>query len=569
MSYVKGSQLPSTSTVADTDTLIVTQEGDSKATKKVAKKDLLKEDRTRLTNLETDNTTNKSNITNLQNSLGNKAEKNHNHDNVYSKLEHTHNYAGSSSAGGSATSAIKDSEGNTIKDTYLKKSGGSVTGDITLNNKIRLVSKDKKGTEKALIWMNDATNGEVVVGGGTSPVTISIPTVNDFKIWCSGTQKNYDIYHSGNFNPSNYLSRSGQDGINLNTCYDVGIYFYTDTTPGSPSKHYGHMLNTVSYGNKYNGSNNWLSQLAFNTDDTIWHRSKVNSNEWTNWTKLVKTTDLNNYLPKSGGTLTGNLKFSNTTTGTKGIVGTIGDNDYWRVVGNASSLDNGSLELATADDGNEPIVASQYIGEFATRTRRMYLLDSNGDTIVPGNIGLENTKQILGKDTSGAYSNLIKMDGVNQVNVGDAKKCASVVLASKSAKISAFDGTNTYTVYHSGNFSKDITTLFERNNGTINKNINTCFNSSSGKFTAPEAGQYLVMCSGYELSSSSSEYVACVLDSSSSNQNKLYTAGSSGFTLITLNKGQTLAIYTATAGNMNKTCISSNSAVNMLIARIK
>ena len=76
MSYIKGSQLPVTSTVADTDTLIVTQEGDSKATKKVAKKDLLKEDRTRLTNLETDNTTNKSNITNLQND---KAEKNHNH----------------------------------------------------------------------------------------------------------------------------------------------------------------------------------------------------------------------------------------------------------------------------------------------------------------------------------------------------------------------------------------------------------------------------------------------------------------------------------------------------------
>ena len=66
MSYVKGSQLPATSSVADTDTLIVTQEGDSKATKKVAKSDLLKEDRTRLTNLETDNTTNKSNITNLQ-----------------------------------------------------------------------------------------------------------------------------------------------------------------------------------------------------------------------------------------------------------------------------------------------------------------------------------------------------------------------------------------------------------------------------------------------------------------------------------------------------------------------
>ena len=208
---------------------------------------------------------------------------------------------------GTISNAIKDSEGNTIKDTYLKKSGGSVTGDITLNNKIRLVSKDKKGTEKALIWMNDATNGEVVVGGGTSPVTISIPTVNDFKIWCSGTQKNYDIYHSGNFNPSDYFSRSGQNTTNLNTCYDVGIYFYTDSTTGAPNRQYGHILNTVSDGNKYNGSNNWLSQLAFNTDDTIWHRSKVNSNGWTNWTKLVKTTDLNNYLPKSGGTMTGDL----------------------------------------------------------------------------------------------------------------------------------------------------------------------------------------------------------------------------------------------------------------------
>ena len=87
MSYVKGSQLPATSTVADTDTLIVTQEGDSKATKKVAKSDLLKEDRTRLTNLETDNTTNKSNITNLQKSLENKAEKNHTHDSVYVKQD--------------------------------------------------------------------------------------------------------------------------------------------------------------------------------------------------------------------------------------------------------------------------------------------------------------------------------------------------------------------------------------------------------------------------------------------------------------------------------------------------
>lgn len=116
--------------------------------------------------------------------------------------------------------------------------------------------------------------------------------------------------------------------------------------------------------------------------------------------------------------------------------------------------------------------------------------------------------------------------------------------------------------------TKDITVLFERNNGTINKNINTCFNSSEGKFTAPEAGQYLVMCSGYELSNSNM-YVACVVGGENSNRNKLYTSGSSGFTLITLSANQTLTIYECPAGNITSACISSNSFVNMLIARIK
>ena len=116
--------------------------------------------------------------------------------------------------------------------------------------------------------------------------------------------------------------------------------------------------------------------------------------------------------------------------------------------------------------------------------------------------------------------------------------------------------------------TKDITTLFERNNGTINKNINTCFASSSGTFTAPEAGQYLVMCSGYKLSNSNM-YIACVVGGENSNRNELYTTGSSGFTLITLSAKQTLMLYECPTGNISNTCISSNSAVNMLIARIK
>ena len=122
-------------------------------------------------------------------------------------------------------------------------------------------------------------------------------------------------------------------------------------------------------------------------------------------------------------------------------------------------------------------------------------------------------------------------------------------------------------IYNNDKFKKDISTLFVRNDGIINKNVNNCFNSENGEFRANESGQYLIMCSGYELQNSST-YVACVVSGTSGNQNKLYTSGSSGFTFITLEKEQTLSLYTCVAGNINQNCVSSLPYVNMLIAKI-
>lgn len=279
----------------------------------------------------------------------------------------------------SLQSALDGKAASNHSHSYLPLSGGNLTGDLILNgaseqhvtfnncSKSKLQTYFYKGnstdsttilglwdpTNKEPIWkvnndwtfevgkqttfskkviLNNAmqmsgktTAGDVrtmCVVGPDNAMYLSDPNVHtylrssDNPQYLDSSGNRYNIYHSGNFNPSNYFSRSGQNTANLNTCYDVGIYFYTDSTTGAPNRQYGHILNTVSSGNKYNGSNNWLSQLAFNTDDTIWHRSKVNSGEWTNWTKLVKTTDLNNYLPKSGGTMTGELAL----TQDKGII---------------------------------------------------------------------------------------------------------------------------------------------------------------------------------------------------------------------------------------------------------
>lgn len=88
-----------------------------------------------------------------------------------------------------------------------------------------------------------------------------------------------------------------------------------------------------------------------------------------------------------------------------GIGGRMSDNDYWRiyaagdptinpaVAGNGSGLDCGYLEIATADNGNEPIIVRQYglssTGDgfdFRTVLRTLFLLDHQGNTRIPGEL---------------------------------------------------------------------------------------------------------------------------------------------------------------------------------------
>lgn len=64
------------------------------------------------------------------------------------------------------------------------------------------------------------------------------------------------------------------------------------------------------------------------------------------------------------------------------ITGGMASNDYWRLLGGGSN-DYGYLEIATADNGNDPIYVRQYNGYFQTIARTLTLLDSNGNTIIP------------------------------------------------------------------------------------------------------------------------------------------------------------------------------------------
>lgn len=111
------------------------------------------------------------------------------------------------------------------------------------------------------------------------------------------------------------------------------------------------------------------------------------------------------YLLKGSAVNTSNnsswLSFANNAGG---IGGTMGVNGQWRIYGRSTADNAGYLEIATADDGNEPIYFRQYSGVFTTLKRTLTLLDGNGNTSMPGNLTVTNATTSGSFNTSGKYN---------------------------------------------------------------------------------------------------------------------------------------------------------------------
>lgn len=102
------------------------------------------------------------------------------------------------------------------------------------------------------------------------------------------------------------------------------------------------------------------------------------------FTALLTTTGITN-----NGTLTQNgdiIINQASTTGTRQVRFQGGDNDYGRIAFGGTASTAGWMEIASCDDGNEPIYARQYTGVFTTIKRTATLLDASGNTIFPGTV---------------------------------------------------------------------------------------------------------------------------------------------------------------------------------------
>jgi predicted heme/steroid binding protein len=98
-----------------------------------------------------------------------------------------------------------------------------------------------------------------------------------------------------------------------------------------------------------------------------------------------------------------------TVTGTNSkelVRGNMADNDQFRILVGGTASNAGFAEIATADDGSEPIHVRQYTGTFVTLVRTATLLDGSGNTSFPGNLTAASIIR-----SGGTSSQFLKADG--------------------------------------------------------------------------------------------------------------------------------------------------------------
>lgn len=115
--------------------------------------------------------------------------------------------------------------------------------------------------------------------------------------------------------------------------------------------------------------------------------------------------------------LSGNTIHVNNTLTFKGLSGAnalnllyapMADNDQFRIRVGGTASNAGWAEIATADDGTEPIYVRQYTGVFSTVARTLTLLDGSGNTSIPGQLYVSGN---VGIATSANTSYRVNVNG--------------------------------------------------------------------------------------------------------------------------------------------------------------
>lgn len=198
-----------------------------------------------------------------------------------------------------------------------------------------------------------------------------------------------------------YRDTYGIDGYNT-LWAQIGIRQYNNAKPDGMSSSpylYGAVVSLPASGPRLDIWYNHMSSASDYNTNGIQYRSGFNDNKKP-WRMLLDNVNYasysdGRYVKKAGDTMTGDLNISGghilymlqtSPTSTQQIHLQGGSNDYGRIAFGATAENAGWMEIASCDDGNEPIYARQYTGVFTTIKRTATLLDASGNTSFPGSV---------------------------------------------------------------------------------------------------------------------------------------------------------------------------------------
>ena len=351
---------------------------------------------------------------------------------------HTHNYAGSSSAGGVATSAAKLSTARAIDgvnfdgtaaithfgtcDTAAATAAKTVAcTSFTLVTGSRIVVKFTVTNTAASPTLNVNSTGAKAIQYRGSAISAGYLAANrTYEFIYDGT--NYqlvgDLDTNTTYSANNGVSLSGTTfsnsgvrsiatgGTNGTISVDTGGTSAEVAVKGLGSAAY---TASTAYAAASHGNHVPTTQTANNA---VFLR---NDNTWQTVTPAnigaAASSHTHSYAGSSsaGGAATTALKVQNNPAAGSDVdlvYSQMGASDYFRIrTGGASNA--GYAELATADDGTEPIYVRQYTGVFTSVTRTATLLDGSGNTSFPGSLtanSIDATK-LSGTIPAGCYTN--------------------------------------------------------------------------------------------------------------------------------------------------------------------
>jgi hypothetical protein len=153
--------------------------------------------------------------------------------------------------------------------------------------------------------------------------------------------------------------------------------------------------------------------------DVSWTLSEIGAYPATNPTGFITASD------SITGTSAGVVRTVSGTSSAELVRGNMGDNDQARILVGATASNSGFLEIATADDGAEPIHVRQYTGVFTTLARTATLLDGSGNTSFPGTV----TAPTFSGSLSGNASTATTLQNTRTINGTNFNGSANITTA--------------------------------------------------------------------------------------------------------------------------------------------